>query len=148
MGGLRINGRGGAVHNRNNSMLLLILVSLNVTVALIINVRALTAMILPAWLTIGIVSLLFAGVLSVVFRVKYMSLLGWCGITIFLIVGVLSSSPLEEDVHRWARNGDVVPFAASEGFMYTKMIGVIVISLLWIYFYRQLISRGKKNISD
>ncbi|MEN3748321.1 hypothetical protein TPR58_14190 [Sphingomonas sp. HF-S3] len=110
---------------------------------LILNVRPISAMAIPLWLGLGITILLFAGVFGVDFRVKHSGILGWCGIALLLIVGILSASPLEDDVHRWAREGVATPVIASRMAIYGKIIAIITISVSWTLLFRRLIAERK-----
>ena len=138
MDGQLSSGKVGAMADRVTARLLPALIILSTVATLLLNVDSLIPMALPFWLSGSISTLLFLGVMGTICRLKYANILGWSGLVFFLFVGILSSSPSEDVVHTWAREGFSYPFSGNSCLIYIRIIFVVIIGFLWAIYYRRL----------
>lgn len=127
------------MQNKRVSPLHVALLFLSVAATIMLNTKAVNIGNLVWWVRYLIPALLFAGVIGIIFGLRLTSYLGSTGIVLFLIAGIISSFPTEDDVLGWT-NGvlRVPPKEISEGFIYGRVLVVIAISVAWWSCFRRL----------
>jgi hypothetical protein len=94
---------------------------------------------LALWVRVVVPMLLIGGIAGNLFKLKLASHLGWFGIGLFCLAGVISSFPTEDDVLGWTNGSrQVPPKEIAEDFIWGRVLFVIVISIAWCWCYRRL----------